>query len=854
MEFNWQSPSVKKSGFTIGFLDENLANDFSCQMMPGVFEAARKYRINIVRFAYYPYHFAYDYHHQVKMIFDLIDQFNLDGLLFLGWTRAGALHNYNEFTARFKSIPVLSIGTGFTDTPHVYTPGNVLIREIILHFIDTHHYNKIAYIAPMIPDNRNETYRDTMKEYGIYDSELYISEQDLDGVPFSDRATRALAILLDERKVQLDAIMSMYAEETTAILSELAHRGLRVPYDIALTSYEERYSTKYTSPELTTVYFPWVELGFCGCTKLAELLSEGHIPLSTAVPGKVIYRESCGCLSRSVTLAGRYRVENSGSTLETITVLEQQKIVAEMEMEFPYGEFNFKTLLAAFLEDFKNHSNIIFLVELGSQLRKLTYIYHQSNLEDMISTFRGLLLPYLTTDPDILLWSGDLFQQAQVMAWEKITNVYSSTKVTAKILNQNLQEISQTLITSISTESLMDSLAKNLYKLKIPSCYIFICNSLIGFDRVQNDLLNDCMLAFAYSGNKRCNDVSNKKITLTQVLSEIITGDEQPSAILAHLLHITNEFIGFVLFEPGPMDQMLYQTLAAHLSIALRSTLLIEKLDASYLKLAEQAHREGMADISAEILHNIGNILNSINISVNLMKGAADSLLIPYLLKANELLASNIADLENFICHDPKGKTLMQFYIKLGMSFTEFKDQMLYHSNRLDDKINSIVTMITAQQNYAGVKESPEKLDIASVMDDTIKLMAESLDKYHIKITKNYQTRPKIAVQKMKLFHILLNIINNAKEALMETIVNERNLIIAIDEDNQGKYIRINDNGSGIPSHLLEKIFEFGYINQESGQELGLYSCSKYMAEMGGKIWAESEGPGKGATFILQFN
>lgn len=853
MEFTLKTRPHKKDRYTIGFLDENLYNEYYSQMMPGIVKAAQKYQTDIIRFAYYSYHFAYNTSHQVNMILNLISQFKLDGLLFLGWAEAGPLHNYQEFTSRFQSIPILSIGTGFDDIPYVYSPGDQYIREILIHLIHTHNFRRIAYLAPATPDNRNETYLEIMKEHGIYDPELYVNEVELAGLTLQGRAKRALEILLDERKVTIDAIMSLYSEETDYLLEDLNQRGFLIPQDIAVTSYEERDTTKYSSPGLTTVYYPWIELGYYACTKMIQLLSEGRIPFATEVPGRVIYRNSCGCMSSSILAAGKYHVDAIWKSVGDLSELEQKKIISEMDATFPNSGFDFKALLDSFLQDFKTKTHQTFLMELANQLQRIALNYQQTTIKDVISIFRAALLPYIVNSPSALLWSGNVFQQAQVMAWEKLSNIYSSAKVKAKILNHSLQIISQILITSFSTDNLMDSLAENLPKLRIPGCYIFIFNSAKDQDEVQKNLFDNCKLSFAYSGGQRQKISSDNPAGIKQTLAEILGMNSQTQTTIIHLLQVTEEFMGFVMFAPGPMDQMLYQTLAVHISTALRGALLLEKLEASYQQLAQQAHREGMADISIEILHNIGNILNSINVSVNLMKNASDSLLIPYLLKANDLLAANLDNLEYFIKNDPKAMKLMQFYIKLGESFTDFKNQVLYNANRLDEKVSSIVDMISAQQNYAGVKEVMENLDIAVILDDAIKLMAESLDNYQIKITKDYQARPQVLVQRMKLFHILLNLINNAKEAMMETETSERRLSFTIHQDSGGKYIRIQDSGYGLSNNLLEKIFEYGYTNPKNGHELGLHSCTKYMNEMGGKIWAESEGPGKGTTFVLQF-
>jgi DNA-binding LacI/PurR family transcriptional regulator len=862
MDYRLKVPSKKKSRWTLGFLDENLNNDFYTQMCQGVFEAASKLQVDMIRFTYYPKRLVYDNKHQVKMILDLMSQFDLDGLLFLGWSSAGPLHN-EEFLNRFQSIPLLSIGTGFKDIPYVYFPGDLYFREICLHLIKTHHCRSIAYVAPLTPDERSRSYLELMREYGIYNPDLYVSEQDLADTVFEERGRRALAILLDERRTSFDAIMTTCSQETGSLLAELNRRGLRVPEDVAVTTYEDQNSAKYSSPGLTTVYFPAVEMGFCGCTKLVELLNNGRIPMETETFGKVIYRNSCGCMSSSIKVAATpfpeapipvnplSAADNAGGgLLEIITEVERKKIVAGMKEAFPYIQFDFMMLLKAFLDDFQTKTSTAFISELATQLSKITDSYIQFNVRDLISVFRSLLLPYVLRDQTALLWAGNLFQQGQVMAWEKITNVFSFAKVNTRDNYQFLQEVKQSLTTSLNTDDLLNRLAESFPLLKIPSCYIFLFQRSGDQERNQTDIFDQCRLVFAYSNEKR--QMAGAPAELPLALAEIVSGRESTSTFLVHLLHVTDEFMGFIMFEPGPRDQLLYQTLANQISIALRGAQIFEKLLASYQKLAEQAYWEGMAGLSIEILHHIGNILTSINVAASLLKSGADSMLISNLLEANTMLSANLSDLENFITVNPKGKMLLRFYLKLGSSFTEFKKQAAYHLNRLDEKSQAIVDLISAQQAYAGAKEVIEKVDIATVIDDTIKLLTDSINRYQIKIMKNYLARPRLLVPKIKLFQVLVHLINQAGEALMGNPKDERRMIFTITEDEDGKYIRVRHNGSGSPGNLLEKIMEYEY-SDPSGHELGLNNCMKYMTLLGGKITTEPDGLGRGTTFVLWF-
>lgn len=851
MEFSLKSSPPKKARLTIGFLDENLYLKFHSQKMAGVFEAAQKYGANVIRFTDGCLSETNYQSGQVGMVFDQIEQFELDGLIFLGWMKS-VCDDIGSFKRRFASLPLISLGTGYPDIPHVFFPGAPYLREVLLHLINYHHYKRIAYIAPNRPDNRNEIYINTMNEYGIYDPGLYVSEQDIE-LDLSQRAKQAVALLLDQRRIHPEAIVSLYNMETIAVLSELKSRGINVPGDIALTSYEDSEISKYSSPALTTIYFPWFELGYASCERMIQLLTQGHIPLATEIPGATIYRNSCGCMSNTVRSAGSYDVKAANIPLDFISIQEQRKIISEMTATFPNSRLDFQRLLKAFLDDYKERGRQRFLAELSMQFNNFPYGFHNYNIENVMSTFRKYLLPYLIHTEETTLWAGDIFQQSQILVWERCNTIDGQEKASTKIFNKELLEIGQILVSDFNMDNLLDSLAACLPKLRILSCYILIFNSVFDFEKHSDELFDNCTLIFEYSGHKRLNANNSQPLSARRIFAEIPGHKESAYLFLEYLLQINDNTIGMILLEPGPMDERIYQALAMHVSTALNGTILFQKLEYSYQKHAEQAHREGMADISTEILHNFGNILNSINASISIMKESVNSSPFNDFLKANRLLAGKLHDLKNFFGEGQNGVKLFQFYLQLGVSFEEIKKQLLYQIHRLHEKVNLIEEVITAQQNYVGIEGRIEELDLAVIIEDAVRFHAEMINNYKIRIVKEFQISPKVLAERIKLFHILINIIRNAIDAMIKTPVPERLLKFTVGFNNRGKFLRITDTGCGISASLLTKIFENGYAAKHHGASLGLYSCAGYMAEMNGEIWAESDGPGKGATFVLQF-
>ncbi|HEX3044271.1 MAG TPA: LacI family DNA-binding transcriptional regulator, partial [Bacillota bacterium] len=588
-KYRFSPSSSKKSKFTIGFLDENPYLEFHNQKMAGIFDAARKYDANIIRFTDYTdrnsisnYHFAT----QAKMVLDHIEQYPLDGLIFIGWTKA-VLDNFEDFMRRFAKIPVISLGKVFEGIPNVHFPGGKYIRELLLHLMRIHHLKRIAYIAPIRPDDRNQIYIDTMKEFGVFDPDLLVQIPEDEYNTLIGRARRAIAILLDERKVELEALISVYDEETTELLKELKYRGINVPQDLVVTSYEDGEIGKYSSPALTTVYYPWYDLGFYGCERMIQLLTQGRIPLYTEVFGQVIYRNSCGCMSNTVHSAGSYDIKTSVGLLNTMTINQRKAIIQEMTAMFPNAKLDFDTLLEALLHDYKLRADKYFLAELALQLKNYPYGFRNMNIENLISIFRRCLLPFLIHQEETVLWAGDIFQQAQVLVWETVTGIDGQAKKNVKTSNQALRDISQILVADFSIGNLMEVLAGSLPKLQIPSCYMFMFNSVFRFDDyLPEPLFEDCVLVFQFSNSTLLHSGENKQVNAKEFFAEILATNKDFQGFLAQLLHVGDYFMGFVLYEPGPMDEKIYQALSDHISTTLRGAILLKKLEFSYQRLA----------------------------------------------------------------------------------------------------------------------------------------------------------------------------------------------------------------------------------------------------------------------------
>jgi signal transduction histidine kinase/DNA-binding LacI/PurR family transcriptional regulator len=848
-------PVPQKKRYTFGFLDENIANDFHNLILEGISEAARELDIDIIRFSYYSSHIAYKFAHQVDMVLDHIQQYDLDGLLFLGWTQAGAMYNHDDFMRRFGSMPLLSLGTKYDDIPAVYFTGDEYIAKLTRHLIEVHNLTRIAYIEHYRADNRRDAYERVMREYGIYDPRLYVGNDVLPpGMEqYRERSRRAVEILFDERKLDIQAVISLNYAETDLIIGEIQSRGLGVPADIAVVSYDDGAFAEYSYPGHTTVYFPWKELGYVGCMKLAELVKEGSIPMETELSeyGRIICRESCGCLPFYVRPADAQTAGSAAHGADAMTAPEEHDIVRALYDIYEDCGIAFEDLIDSFILAFRNRDNMIFLREAENQLRNLKF---HPRINELVTELRNLLYPYLKTDIDSMLWSGNLFMQLQALVSEKTACMHGVEVLKARMMDQGLQIMDQRLFMNFSLRNLILALEDGMKMFCINSCCIFISNSIFTGSDVEENLFDNSVLLFKYV-NGNTEKTSEKAGSLKQQLAEIRSeGIGQVS--LAYLLHVTDEIMGFALFSPGdgPMDEVFYQNLSTNISTALHGIVLLNRLDQAYRKLVEHAQKEGMADIAANILHSIGNTLNSMNVSLHLIEETAGSQFFSDFFMAGKLLGEKMERLGEFIGSDVRGKKLMQFYLKLGNAAERLQQQLVQNMQRLSSKITAINDAVAAQQSYAGIDVKLEELLLEPIIEDALKLNQDTFDRQSITVIREYEPGFRVLVHRAKLFFVIFNIISNARDAMSSSKSDNRRITIKTYTDGTGKYLKISDTGRGIPKVNLERIFEYGFSTKEGRSGYGLYSCSRYMEDMGGSIRAESGGKDKGASFILSFS
>jgi tetratricopeptide (TPR) repeat protein len=267
--------------------------------------------------------------------------------------------------------------------------------------------------------------------------------------------------------------------------------------------------------------------------------------------------------------------------------------------------------------------------------------------------------------------------------------------------------------------------------------------------------------------------------------------------------------------------------------------------------LVEVAHRAGMAEIATGVLHNVGNVLNSVKVSSQFLKERVEDSKVKGLEKVVNLFKEYEHDLGSYITSDERGKMLPKYLIKLVETLKEEQDIYLEELINLNTGISHVEEIVAVQQDYAGVSGITEMILLTRMMDDVVKMYHDSFSVYKIKIYKNYSKVSPILIEKGKLMQVFVNILKNAEESLIMKSEGDKVVTINISEDKESQKVEIIDNGVGIKEEDLESIFLYGFSTKEHSKGFGLHTSALTVAEFDGKIFANSDGKDKGAKFTI---
>ncbi len=275
------------------------------------------------------------------------------------------------------------------------------------------------------------------------------------------------------------------------------------------------------------------------------------------------------------------------------------------------------------------------------------------------------------------------------------------------------------------------------------------------------------------------------------------------------------------------------------------------ELERVHKALMAASRQAGMAEVATNVLHNVGNILNSINISASLVAERVKQSKAGGLSRVAALLREQGERLPEFLVSDERGKRVPEYLASLGEQLVADQQATLVEIASLRDNLEHIKETVTMQQTYAKLCGVTEIVNVAALVEDSLRLNAGAFVRHGVTLKREYLSDLSITVDKHKVLQILVNLVRNAKYACDESGRQDKLLTLRVEATATGARVSIIDNGIGIAPENMGRLFHHGFTTRQSGHGFGLHSGAVAAQELGGALKAESTGLGQGAAFIL---
>jgi PAS domain S-box-containing protein len=276
------------------------------------------------------------------------------------------------------------------------------------------------------------------------------------------------------------------------------------------------------------------------------------------------------------------------------------------------------------------------------------------------------------------------------------------------------------------------------------------------------------------------------------------------------------------------------------------------ELAQTHKRLLDASRQAGMAEVATSVLHNVGNVLNSVNVSTGIIAERIQKSKVSSVVKVVDLMKAHPNDLADFFANDPKGKQVPEYLVKLAEHLAQEQQELMKEIGSLINNVVHIKEIVAMQQGYAKAAGIVESLKASDLVEDAIRMNSGAVDRHKIKIVRDFNEVPVLTTDKHKVLQILVNLIRNSKYACDDSERDDKQITLRLRNGDGRVKISVIDNGIGIPPENLTRIFNHGFTTRKEGHGFGLHSGAIAAHELGGTLVAQSEGIGRGATFTLE--
>jgi len=566
---------------TLGLLIDWIATPYHMSILQGVLDSVRRNNVNIISFVAGRLEATLEWEKCRNVLFDFPSRNKIDALLILAPTIANivGMDQFSNFVKRYKEFPIVTIGEKVLSYPCILIDNKIGMRNLVSHLIEKHGYERLAFVTGPEKNReakeRFEAYKEVLEEFKIpLDKKLIVQ-----GNFHTTSGRKAVIILMDERKVKFDAIVSSNDTMAVGIIEELQKRRIRVPEDIPVVGFDDIECSQYL--RLTTVRQPLYQYGEIAVEILLKKIRGEEVPSSTYIQTNLVIRNSCGCFSHTqeMSVLAYKSLSSFGEFFTYIVMRSRESIILEV-MEKKRKTLDEKLLLGwtsqildALVEEVSGKVPYSFIYTIDKIL--FSNLFTEIDLyfvEDILHTIQKHLFSF-PMDEELKKYLETIFAQAEDQIYNTARRREAFQKTFFMFTLEDINDVGERLITSLDINDELKVIYRELPGMGIKNCFLSI------YENPEKPLLLSRLILAFREGKLLYMDKNGIKFNTIDLVPQKMLNEKKQYCLIVNSLFQGYEQIGFVIFSvDSTIDFRSFEFLRHKISVALKGSMLIEEI------------------------------------------------------------------------------------------------------------------------------------------------------------------------------------------------------------------------------------------------------------------------------------
>ncbi|HZL17740.1 MAG TPA: substrate-binding domain-containing protein, partial [Polyangia bacterium] len=602
----------------IGVLLDSLRGSYQTTVLAGLADAASRRDVSLAVFAGGMVGAPGNEGIHRNFVLDLCDAQSVDGAVIFGGALGNALgpSAVEALCARLAPLPLASLSLAPANIPSLTVDEEPGMRQALEHLISRHGCRRVAFIrGPAVnaeAERRYAIYRAVLTEHGFPIDPALVCEGDFE----KTSGDAAVELLVDDRKVDFDALVASNDYMALAAMLALQERGLQVPSDVAVVGFDDIEDARFSTPPLTTVRQPLYQQGEAALDLVLEQLEGKEVQGQVNAPTELVVRQSCGCFSGLARPGRAGPVTLTQTTADSLLSEHGEALRREIaravrgaDTALPSGWE--RQLLEAFEAELRGAGAGLFTSTLDRLLGAVVAAGDDVGAwQGMISALRKLLLPALPSEPMRWVQAEDLWHEARILIGDLAERAQAQHRLHTERLAHALTVSGATLLATQQVGALTDAVGRQLLNLAIPGAWMALYEDSPAVAVAASPAGTTARVVLAHDVERDPGNAEPRPATRmapAALMPAVIDPLGRRASVIIEPLYFHDRALGCLLLEMGPREGIVYESLAEQISSALEGARLVARLveEATRRQVAERARLEKEMEIAMRIQTSI---------------------------------------------------------------------------------------------------------------------------------------------------------------------------------------------------------------------------------------------------------